>query len=67
MEGRFCVEEASTEMRTCGKAKIHVTRKHRNLGSGCFIGAGERARSGAHIAEPPLDVDKISQKLRGQC
>jgi hypothetical protein len=63
-EGHFCVERAMEDTGTCGKAKAHLTKKHKGLKAGWYIGAGERARSGAFLV-PRLDVKKIPVEAWG--
>jgi Asp-tRNA(Asn)/Glu-tRNA(Gln) amidotransferase C subunit len=63
-EGRFCVERALEDTGACGKAKGHTTKKHKELTAGWYIGAGERARSGAFLV-PRLDVEKIPVEAWG--
>lgn len=57
-EGRFCIEDANEDTGACGKAKAHITKKHKNLKSGWYVGAGDRPRSGA-LVEPHLAMGKI--------
>jgi hypothetical protein len=37
------------DMGACGKAKGHLTKKHKGLKVGWYIGAGERVRSGTFL------------------
>jgi hypothetical protein len=33
-EGRFCIEKVEGDTGTCGKAKVHLVRKHKGLEAG---------------------------------
>jgi hypothetical protein len=57
-KGHFCVERALEDMGTCGKAKGHLTKKHKWLKVGWYIGAGGRACSSTFLV-PRLDVERI--------
>jgi len=64
-EGRFCVERALKDTGACGKAKVHLTKKHKGLVAGWYIGAG-RGRAAVLSSSQGWTSRKCLSK-RGGC